>query len=79
MISIVLKEEGFARVLPRRHDDERPVGARPETAQPADVRQFDLTPRQFRTKFGGLFLFLPYLTQIPLAEILRKSGFPGTK
>src|SRR3954465_1409686 len=59
-VSQVLKAEGFAR-LPRRTDDERPPGPRPTTADFADVRQLDLTPRQLRTKFGGLFLFLPSL------------------
>jgi hypothetical protein len=73
----ILKEEGFAR-LPRRADDERPPGSRPTTAAVADVRQFDLSPRSFRTKFGGLFLFLPMLASIPLDRILKKSGFPGT-
>ena len=55
-ISKILKEEGFAR-LPRRRDDERPISPRPEIAPVADVRQLDLSPRTFRTKFGGLFLF----------------------
>jgi hypothetical protein len=73
----ILKEEGFAR-LPRRADDERPSGSRPTTAAVADIRQLDLSPRSFRTKFGGLFLFLPMLASIPLDRILKKSGFPGT-
>ena len=50
----ILKEEGFTR-LPRRADDERPPGSRPTTADVADVRQRDLSPRSCRTKFGGLF------------------------
>jgi hypothetical protein len=74
----VLKEEGFAR-LPRRADDERPPAARPTAAEVADVRQLDLSPRSFRTKFGGLFLFLPTLASIPLDRILRDAGFPGSK
>jgi hypothetical protein len=74
----ILKEEGFAR-LPRRADDERPPGSRPTTADVADVRQLDLSPRSFRTKFGGLFLFLPMLASIPLDRILKKSGFPGSE
>jgi hypothetical protein len=74
----ILREEGFAR-LPRRADDERPPGSRPTTAAVADVRQLDLSPRSFRTKFGGLFLFLPMLASIPLDRILRKSGFPGSE
>jgi hypothetical protein len=77
-VSLILKEEGFAR-LPRRQDDERPVGARPIVAAVADVRALDLTPRQFRTQFGGLFLFVPFLAQIPLAQILRAARFPGSQ
>jgi hypothetical protein len=34
------------------------------------------TPRQFKTRFGGLFLFLPYLHEIGLDEILDKAGLP---
>jgi Transposase DDE domain len=74
----ILKDEGFAR-LPRRADDERPSGSRPTTADVADVRQLDLSPQSFRTKFGGLFLFLPMLASIPLDRILRESGFPGSE
>jgi hypothetical protein len=74
----ILKEEGFAR-LPRRADDERPPSSRPTRADVADVRQLDLSPRSFRTKFGGLFLFLPMLASIPLERILKKSGFPGSE
>jgi len=77
-VAKILKDEGFAR-LPRRADDQRPPGARPTTADVADVRQLDLSPRSFRTKFGGLFLFLPMLAAIPLDRILREAGFPGSE
>ena len=77
-ISLVLKEEGFAR-LPRRRDGERPASPRPIKAAVADLRQLDLRPRQFRTKFGGLFLFVPYLASIPFEQILKKARFPGSK
>ena len=77
-VAHILKEEGFAR-LPRRADDERPVGSRPTIADVADVRQLNLTPASFRTKFGGLFLFLPMLAAIPLDRILRDAGFPGSQ
>jgi len=76
-VASILKEEGFAR-LPRRRDDERPAQVRPEVADVADVRQFDPSPRRFRTKFGGLFLFVPYLAQIPFEELLERAGFPGS-
>lgn len=77
-VSLILKEEGFAR-LPRRKDEERIDQRRPTKADVADARQLDLEPRRFRTKFGGLFLFLPYLARIPLNKMLGQAGFPGTK
>lgn len=76
-IALILKEEGFAR-LPRRRDDERPYHSRPTAADVADARQLDLGTRHFRTKFGGLFLFVPYLAQVGLDAILARIGFPGT-
>jgi hypothetical protein len=57
-IAAILKAEGFAK-LPWRFDDERPDHSRPIVAEMADIRELDLTTRNFRTKFGGLFLFLP--------------------
>jgi len=77
-IAAVLKEEGFAR-LPRRSDEDRPAVVRPEIAAAADVKELDLSPREFRTKFGGLFLFLPYLAAMPLDKIFRQAGLPGSK
>ena len=77
-VARVLKEVGFAK-LPRRADEERPATPRPEAAAVADVRQLDLSPQQFRTQFGGLFLFVPYLVQIPLERMLQQTGFPGTQ
>jgi len=77
-ISLILKEEGFAR-LPRRRDEERLPRTRPEVAGVADVNRLDLSVRQFRTQFGGLYLFVPYLVQIPLERLLEEAGFPGTK
>jgi hypothetical protein len=77
-ISLIVKEEGFAR-LPRRRDDERPKKSRPEIAPVADVRRLDLSPRRFRTRFGGLFLFLPYLAQIPFDAMMDEAGLAGSK
>jgi transposase len=77
-ISVILNEEGFAR-LPRRADEERPTSTRPAAGDVADVKQLDLTPRQIRTKFGGLFLFMPFLAAIPFDQIVDKAGFPGSK
>src|SRR6266566_2610731 len=59
-LTVLLREEGFAR-LPRRADDERPVTVKPEIAEVANVRRLDLSPRSFRTSLAGLFLFVPLL------------------
>ena len=77
-IAKILKENGFAK-LPRRLDDERPTKTSPVVADVADVRQLDLTPRNFPTKFGGLFLFLPHLVPTQMDMILARVGFPGSK
>src|SRR5574341_824570 len=77
-ISAILQQEGFAR-LPQRKADQRLAGPHPEAAPIADVRLFSLDPRQLRTKFGGIFLFLPYLAKIPFDRILKQAGFPATK
>ena len=77
-ISMILKEEGFAR-LPRRPDDERPRRPGPQKAEMADVSRLNLSPRGFRTHFGGLFLFLPALVQIDFDRIINSSGLPGSQ
>lgn len=76
-VNQILREEGFAR-LPRRLDEERPPTTKPEQADVADVQQLDLQPRSFRTKFGGLFLFLPDLVPCRLDALLQKAQFPGS-
>jgi Transposase DDE domain len=77
-VAAIVKDEGFAK-LPRRADDERPDQPRPAVADVADVRGLDLTPRSIRTKFGGLFLFLPWLVSADLDKLLARGDFPGSK
>jgi len=77
-IANLLHAEGFAR-LPRRRDEERPAEVRPLRADVADVRQLDLSSRTFRTRFGGLLLFLPDLIGCDLDGILRRCCFPGSE
>jgi hypothetical protein len=77
-VARILHEAGFAK-LPRRADEERAATPRPEAAPIADVRQLDLSAQNFRTQFGGLFLFVPYLAKIPLQRMLEQAGFPGTQ
>jgi hypothetical protein len=77
-VSLMLKTEGFAR-LPRRRDEERPDATRPTAAAIADVRELDLSPRRLRTRFGGLFLFVPYLARMPFDRLLEQAALPATK
>ena len=75
-IAVILKEDGFAR-LPRRGDEER-LGARVAKAATADCKQLDLSPHRLRTKFGGIFLFLPDLARLPFDLMLKEAGLPGS-
>ena len=77
-LSVLMREEGFAR-LPRRRDDERPSSIKPEAAEIADVRRLDLSPRSFRTTLAGLFLFMPLLEGIDMAAVVRAGRLPGSK
>jgi len=77
-VSLILKAEGFRR-LPRRPDDQRPACQHPTVAEVADVRTLDLSPRQIRTQFGGLFLFLPALVSLDLDQVLQRVGLPGSR
>ena len=76
-VSLILKDEGFDR-LPRRRDDERPQRPHATPAEVADVRSLDLSPREFRTRYGGLFLFVPFLARIPWTAIVTEAGLPGS-
>ncbi len=76
-ISLILQEEGFGR-LPRRRDDERPQAPRATAAEVADVRTLDLSPREFRTQYGGLFLFMPLLARIPWSDLVKQAELPGS-
>src|SRR5262249_41765798 len=76
-LSLLLREEGFAR-LPRRGDEERPPTIRPEAAVPADVRLLSLVPRSFRTRVGGLFLFVPVMRDIDLGAVIGQTQLPGS-
>jgi hypothetical protein len=76
-LAILLREEGFAR-LPRRGDDERPASVRPDPEAVADVRALQLGPRTFRTRLGGLFVFVPLLRDLRLADVVEQAQLPGS-
>lgn len=77
-LSLLLREEGFAR-LPRRADDERPPTVKPDTAAVADVRLLSLAPRAFPTRLGGLFFFVPLMRALRLTEVVRQAQLPGSQ
>jgi len=77
-LSVLLSEEGFAR-LPRRPDEERPATVSPEVAAVADIRTLTAAPRTFRTRFAGLFFFVPLLENIDLAGVAEQAELPGSK
>ena len=74
----VLAAEGFAR-LPRRRDDERPARVGPTIEAVADVREFSLAPREFTTRVGGLFLFIPDLVRVNVAVLAQRAKLPGSQ
>lgn len=76
-LSLLLHEEGFAR-LPRRRDDERPPTVKPEAAAVADIRAVNLAPHAFSTRLGGLFFFVPLMQPLRLDEVARQAQLPGT-
>jgi len=77
-LTVLLREEGFAR-LPRRRDEERPAAVKAEAAEIADVRRLDLSPRAFRTTVAGLFLFVPLLEGIDLQQVVEAGRLPGSQ
>jgi transposase len=73
----VLAQEGFAP-LPRRLDEERPARLGPTTEPVADVRSFALTPREFSTRVGGLFLFVADLIRLDSDALADSAKLPGS-
>ena len=73
----VLAAEGFAP-LPRRLDEERPTRVGPAVQAVADVRDFVLAPREFTTRVGGLFLFVPDLVRLDANAMARGAKLPGS-
>src|SRR5215471_7370876 len=74
----VLAAEGFAP-LPRRLDTERPTHIGPSVEAVADVAEFVLTPREFTTRTGGLFLFIPDLVRLDCDTWGQAAKLPGSR
>src|SRR5437879_4916859 len=73
----VLSEEGFAS-LPRRLDEERPARVGPSAEAVANVRDFLLSPREFTTRVGGLFLFVHDLVRLDGDALALGAKLPGS-
>jgi hypothetical protein len=75
----VLAGEGFAP-LPRRLDEERPFRVGPNVEAIANVQDFSLAEREFTTRMGGLFLFVPDLVRLDGDDALaRGAKLPGSR
>jgi hypothetical protein len=74
----VLAGEGFAP-LPRRLDEERPVLVGPSSQAVANVGEFVLSPREFITRTGGLFLFVPDLVRLDSDTLAQDAKLPGSR
>ena len=73
LVAKVLQRHGISKLARRTLGSAQPL-----TAPTADRRKLDLSPRSFRTPFGGLFLFAPFLARLGLDSLLAQAGFPGS-
>jgi hypothetical protein len=73
----VLADEGFAP-LPRRLDEERPQRVGPNAEAVANVRDFVLSPREFTTRVGGLFLFVHDLVRLASDALALGAKLPSS-
>jgi len=51
----------------------------PTTEAVADVRSFTLAPREFTTRMGGLFLFIPDLVRFEVEALAVGAKLPGSR
>ncbi len=74
-VNRMLREAGLPKLW--RRTPEQREEARPERAADADCKELDLSPRRFRTGFGGLFLFAADLARCDLDGMLAQADMPG--
>jgi len=78
-INRLLGEDGFSK-LPRRTSDERGLTKR-NTLIPQKSYQLaydTLLKERFNCQVSGVYLFIPYMLQLGLDELIRESLLPGT-
>jgi hypothetical protein len=54
----------------------------PATITPPKTVQVNLTteaPREITTRYGGVFFFVPFMTQLNLPSLIKHAGYPETK
>jgi len=76
----ILKQEGFSR-LPRRTKRERNRIEPPVKIRACKVERLNfeaLDQRTFDTRYGGIFLFLPFIKRLRLNQIVEKASYPET-
>jgi hypothetical protein len=78
-INKVLRNSGFTR-LPKRTRAER-VKGRTSVIEPPKAEPLDLplqSPREFTTRCGGVFLFLPIIKELNLHKAIQEANYPET-
>ena len=77
----VLADQGFSKLKrrTRRHKDTTMLGA--AIGKRAENLEFEALPQnvRFASPGAGVFLFVPFIAQIGLHEIVRTAGLPETK
>jgi hypothetical protein len=56
-----------------------PFGSGPNAEAVANVNDFVLSPREFTTRTGGLFLFVPDLVRLDADVLARDAKLPGSR
>lgn len=80
-IHAVLTTHGFPR-LPKRTHQEKQRTQLPQIIQPPKVSPLDVTvhtPYRMTTRYGGVFFFLPFITQLNLTALIREAQYPATQ
>lgn len=78
-ISRILREDGFSK-LPRRTFEERGL-TKENTLVPQKSHQLDydnLSKERLNCQVSGIYLFIPYMLQLGLDELIGESSLPGT-
>lgn len=77
-IYLLLEEEGFSKLFRRTRAERREaLQTGREPTEEADVEAFGVHS-EVSTDYGGLFLFIPLISQLGLDRLFKKSRFYGS-